>query len=70
VEYLGRPRIAVLLEDEDIRGTIEDRLVSLGFPLVDFKTIEKNTEKDKLKAVLEGDENLTNRFIKSSGRGL
>jgi len=51
VEYLGRPRIAVLLEDEDIRGTIEDQFVS-------FKTIEKNTEKDKLKAVLEGDENL------------
>jgi len=28
VEYLGRPRIAVLLEDEDIRGTIEDQFVS------------------------------------------
>jgi len=67
VEYLGRPRIAVLLEDEDIRGTIEDQFVSLGFPIVDFKTIQKNTEKDKLKAVIEGDENLAKEIALRNG---
>jgi len=60
VEYLGRPRIAILLEDEDIRGTIEDQFVS-------FKTIEKNTEKDKLKAVLDGDENLAKEIALRNG---
>jgi len=42
-------------------------LVSLGFPLVDFKTIEKYTEKDKLKAVLEGDENLAKEIALRNG---
>ena len=39
----------------------------MGFPLVDFKTLEKNTEKDKLKAVLEGDENLAKEIALRNG---
>ncbi|MFZ8832705.1 MAG: hypothetical protein ACO2O5_00640 [Candidatus Caldipriscus sp.] len=42
-------------------------MVSLGFPLVDFKTIEKNTEKDELKAILEGDENLAKEIALRNG---
>lgn len=34
---------------------------------MDFKTIEKNTEKDKLKAVLEGDENLAKEIALRNG---
>ncbi len=67
VEYMGRPRIAVLLEDDDIRTAIEEHLVNLGFPVVDFETIAKNTQKDKLKAVFDGDEDLAKEIALRNG---
>lgn len=67
VEYMGRPRITVLLEDDDIRTAIEEHLVNLGFPVVDFETIAKNTQKDKLKAVFDGNEDLAKEIALRNG---
>lgn len=67
VEYMGRPRISVLLEDEDIRTKMEEHFVSLGFPVVDFETIKKNTSKDVLKAVFDGDEKLAKEIALRNG---
>ncbi len=67
VEYMGRPRISVLLEDEDIRAKMEEHFVSLGFPVVDFETIRKNTSKDMIKAVFDGNEKLAKEIALRNG---
>ncbi|NPA80411.1 MAG: hypothetical protein GXO29_05130 [Thermotogae bacterium] len=58
IQSRGRPRIMVLVDDEDVRSMIEEALLREGFPVVDYETTLRNTEKDSIKAALSGDDKL------------
>ena len=67
VEERGRPRTMVLIGDEDVRAMVEERLLSLNFPLVDYETVARNTEKDVLDAALKGDRRLARKVAMRNG---
>ena len=67
VERRGRPRTMVLVGDDDVRALVEERLISLNFPLVDYGTVVRNTEKDVLDAALKGDRKLARKVAMRNG---
>ena len=55
VREVGRPRVAVVLDNEDLAYQIEDYLNKQGFPLVDLETIKKNLQADELTLLAQAD---------------
>ncbi len=67
IERRGRPRVMVLVEDEDVRAVMEGYLDSLGFPTVDYETVQRATEKEMVEAALRGDEKAAKRLALRNG---
>ncbi len=67
VERRGRPRTMVLIGDEEVRAMVEERLISMGFPLVDYETVARNTEKDVLDAAMKGNRKLARKVAMRNG---
>ena len=55
VREIGKPRVAVVLDNEDFRYRMEDYLNKKGFPLVDLETVKKTLQGDELTLLAQGD---------------
>ncbi len=55
VREVGKPRLAVVLDNEDLTYQVEDYLNKQGFPLVDLETVKKTLKTDELTLLADAD---------------
>ncbi len=67
IERRGRPRMMVLVDDPDVRSMIEEKLLSMKFPVVDYEVVARNTERDVLDAALKGNRKLARKVAMRNG---
>ncbi|NPB04333.1 MAG: hypothetical protein GXO39_07990 [Thermotogae bacterium] len=67
VEQVGRPRVVVFMEDEDMRAMVEEELLKMKFPVVDYTTLSKNISKDSLRLAISGNKKLARLIALRNG---
>lgn len=67
VWQMGRPRIMVLLPQEDIATALEDYFVEMGFPTVDPSTAQKLLSRTEQEALMHGDKTAAMKLGAATG---
>ncbi|MEO0191459.1 MAG: flagellar assembly protein T N-terminal domain-containing protein, partial [candidate division WOR-3 bacterium] len=67
VSEMGRPRLAVVVDNEDLAYTLEDYFQEQGFPLVDLPTVKKVLKADELDLLIDGDKRTAQKVATLTG---
>jgi len=67
VSEMGRPRLAVVVGNEDLSYTLEDYFQEQGFPLVDLPTVKKVLKADEINLLLDGDKRTAQKVAALTG---
>ncbi len=67
VQEMGRPRLAVVVDNEDLAYTLEDYFQEQGFPIVDMATVRRVLKRSEEQQLFKGDKRAAQKLATLTG---